>query len=141
MSFTLGHEAKIYEAIDVTTAGTGDVNGNVIDTQGGKSVLWIAKFTVANAGNTLKAQQGQQANLSDAADLAGSQVTVVSEDIVALEIIKPRERYVRPVAVRGVSTAIEWAVAILHGGRTRGANIQPAAVAYERHVSPAEGTA
>jgi hypothetical protein len=87
-------------------AGTSTVDGAVCDMQDFDGVLIFATIATANAGNFLKAQQGEASNLSDAADLAGTKVIAAANgQVVALDLMKPKERYVRGNIVRGVSTA------------------------------------
>lgn len=127
-----------------TIAGTSAVNGAIFDMSRYEGIVFIAKFGTAATDNTIKAQQGADSGLSDAADLAGSSVAVgASDEIVCLEIHKPIERYVRMVAVRGTSTTLDWAVAIPydHRGKSPVSNSVAGTIASEIHVSPAEGTA
>jgi hypothetical protein len=92
---------------------------------------------------TIKAQQGAAANMSDAADLAGTSVaftTAVGADGQAsLEIINPQERYVRAVvAVPDAAAATPVAcIAVLHGSDV----LPESNTNSEIHVAPAEGTA
>lgn len=87
-------------------AGTSTVDGDPIDMAGYDGVVIFCTIATANAGNFLKAQQGEASNLSDAADLAGSKVIAdANGQVVGIDIVKPRERYVRGNIVRGVSTA------------------------------------
>lgn len=139
----LSNFAKALAAIAVTSAGTSTINGSVIDTQGFNGVWIIIHFGTAAADNTLKAQQGAASNLSDAADLADTQVGVgASDEIVWLDIYRPRERYVRCVALRGTSTTISWGVALLYGAESLPVDNAVAGTIHgEFHQEPAEGTA
>ncbi len=88
------------------SAGTA-VDGAAIDMQGYDGVVIFCTIATANAGNYLKAQGGEVANLSDAADLAGTKVIVDSNgDVAMLDIAKPKERYIRGTVIRaGANTA------------------------------------
>lgn len=125
------------------TAGTSTVNGGIVDMQGWDGVVFFSVFGTANAANVLKVQQGQQSNLSDAADLAGSgQSSGASDEVVAVEIAKPLERYVRPVLVRGASTAHGEIWAMQYQGRSMPqSNAVVGTQAAKVLASPAEGTA
>ena len=84
--------------------------------------------------------------MSDAADLAGTGITVAADDdnqIFVLDIFQPAERYVRVVVDKDAANATaEDAIYIQYAGRTVPFdNNQTDAVTYELHVSPAEGTA
>ena len=60
-------------------------------------------------------------NLSDAADLAGSAVSIANSDdnkLLVLDIHRPAERYVRAIVTRGTADAtIDGVIAILYGPR------------------------
>lgn len=83
------------------SAGT-TVDGAAIDMQGYDGVVIFCAIATANAGNYVKAQQGDASNLSDADDLAGTKTIVDSNgDIAILDIAKPQKRYIRGNVVRG----------------------------------------
>lgn len=87
------------------STGTTAVNGAAIDTAGFDGVMIIARIATADAGNYLKAQQGNLSDSSDMADLAGTKVVAdANGQLVVLDIFKPREQYVRGVLIRGVTT-------------------------------------
>lgn len=89
-------------AVAGAASGGTDVNGAAFDMAGYDGVYIFCTIATFNAGNFLKAQQGEQANLSDAADLAGSKLAAVANgQVVCLDVNRPRERYVRGVVVRG----------------------------------------
>lgn len=138
----LSTDVKITKVLASQIAGTTAVNTGIVDMQGYEGVVFLAAIATAAANNGLKAQQGQIANMSDAADLAGSQVNSngTQTDIV-LDIYRPRERYVRGVVVRGTSTVIDavWAIQYIAGKKP--INNITAAQAAEIWASPAEGTA
>jgi hypothetical protein len=130
-------------ALAVTTAGTSEIDGSTIDTAGYEGVMFIAKFGTAAANNTLQAQQDSASDMSTAADLEGSSVGVgASDEIVWLDIYRPRERYVRVQAERGTSTTLEWGVALLYGAKNQPVDNTVAGTIHgETLISPAEGTA
>jgi len=146
----LGEGAKVTQVINATdgAAGTTDINGTVIDMSGFEGVMFVCVMgaITSTAVTSLKAQQGEQSNLSDAADLAGTGMTIADDDdeqVFILDIYRPLERYVRPVVDRGTANAVvQSCIAIQYGARetpvTQGVTD---AVTYEKHVSPSEGTA
>ena len=145
-SIQLSSAVKIQQGAATTSAGTSNVNGANIDMQNYEGVLFIAKFGTAAADNTIKGQQSSESGggSPDAySDLAGTSVGVgASDEIVWLDILKPRERYVRMVALRGTSTTLDWAVAIQYGPRKGPVDNTVAGTIHgEAHTSPAEGTA
>lgn len=138
----LSKNVKVTKVSATVAAGTTAVNGSTLDMQGFDGVLFLASIGTAANDNGIKAQQGQASNLSDAADLANTQVLSdgTKTDLV-LEIYKPQERYVRVVAVRGTSTTVEAAWAIQYCGAKLPINNVTAAQVAELWASPAEGTA
>jgi len=87
-------------------AGTSAVNGATLDMAGYDGVILFGTIATANAGNFLKAQQGEASDGSDMADLAGTKVVAdANGSVVGIDINRPKERYVRGSFTRGVSTA------------------------------------
>jgi hypothetical protein len=86
-----------------------------------------------------------QANLSDAADLAGSGVTVSDADdnkLVIQDIVRPNERYLRVAFDRGTqNAAIDFLIAELYRAGVEPVPQDPTVAMAETHVSPIEGTA
>lgn len=149
----MAHNTEASAAFQVRSAldyvsGTADRNGATFDTSGFEGVLMIVKFATIAAGavTDIRAQSGDASNMSDAADLLGTAITVADDDdnqVFVIDLVKPRERYVRLVVNKdGVNATAESAVYIGYG-----ASVLPVtqtlanAVTFERHVSPAEGTA
>jgi hypothetical protein len=109
--------------------------------------MFIASMgSIASTGTaTLKAQQGQQSNMSDAADLEGTGIAIVDTDdnrVVVLDLWRPRERYVRPAISRSTANvAIDSVVAVQYAGAKAPVGHDTTVLAAEYHVSPPEGTA
>lgn len=129
-------------------AGTSDVNSDIVDTAGWEGVRFIAGFGAITAGavTSIKAQQGAAANMSDAADLADTGITIADDDdnqVAIVDIFKPRERYVRLAFDRGTQNAvIDFLIAELYRPRKMPVSEDATlVVSTEKHVSPAEGTA
>lgn len=99
-----------------TSAGTA-VNGSTIDTSDCEGVIFFARIATANAGNFLKAQEGDTS--SPTADIAGSAVAAATNgQIVALDVHKPLKRYIRAVIVRaGADTVTGDVYAVKYGSR------------------------
>jgi hypothetical protein len=120
------------------------LSGAILDMLGYAGVVF---FAVALQGENktygLKAQSGAAANLSDAADLLGTNVafatTTIADGFGFLEIIRPLERYVRPqLVVPNVTTPNTVAVIALKYGK----NMLPETnTDGEAHADTAEGTA
>ena len=144
----LSKNTKLTRVSNAVAAGTTDINGSVIDMQNWEGVMFIVLFGAITAGavTSIKAQQGTQSDLSDAADLEGTSVSVADDDdnkAFYLDIYRPGERYVRPVVDRGTQNAVvDGIVAIQYGPRKGPSTHDSTTVGGgELHVSPAEGTA
>ena len=144
----LGTQSKMTRVFDAIAAGTSDQNSSIIDMQAFESVTFIVGFgaIVAAAVTSIKVQQGAASNMSDAADLLGTSITVADDDdtsIAIVEVVKPRERYLRVVVDRGTQNAtIDFGLAIQTDPKTE-PTVHDAAtvIGSETHLSPAEGTA
>lgn len=108
----LTYEVKTIRVINATAAGVTNINGAVVDMAGYDAVRFVALLGTLTAGQqtSLKAQQGDQANLSDAADITGSATANAldgdSNRALITDVIQPRKRYVRCVVVRGTANAV-----------------------------------
>lgn len=142
-------EIKITQAITVTNgaAGTTDINGVTLDMANYEGVLIAVTMgaIVATAVTSIKAQQGEASDMSDAADLAGTSQAVAvadAEKTFYIDLKKPRERYVRLVVDRGTANAtVASATYFQYGPRTIPVASHGSNVSGETHISPAEGTA
>jgi len=144
----LGTDVKITRVGNAVAAGTTDINSSVVDMSGYEGVLFMVLFgTITDTAVTsTKAQQGAQADLSDAADLAGTGVTVedtADNQVAWLDIYRPRERYVRCVVDRGTANAVvDGIIAIQYGPMGKPTSHDSSTVlGGEVHASPDEGTA
>lgn len=129
-------------AAAAASAGTA-VNGTAQDASLYDGVVFFATVATANAGNFLKAQQGDLADGSDAADLEGSKVVAVANgQVVALVVHKPKKRYVRPVIIRaGANTATGDVYAIRYRAHQAPVTNDVLNVLITKALaSPAEGT-
>lgn len=123
------------------------LTGSGVDMKGFRAVAFIVGAAGGEDFSTwsIKAQQDTDSAYGTAADLVGtatafSTVASPSTDGVAiLEIVEPKERYVRPViTVPNVSTAkITFCIAVRYGAE----DLPTTNATGELHVSPAEGTA
>ncbi len=110
----LNEVVKSTRPINSTAAGTSAVNGSVIDMTGFNAVRFTALLGTLTATQVtaLKAQQGNAANGSDMADIAGA-VTPAAADadsnkllMLDVNVSKITKRYVRPVVTRGTANAV-----------------------------------
>lgn len=120
------------------------INGAGVDMLGYQGVVFLAtcgKGEVATIN--MKAQQDTASNFATAADLEGTGVdfatAVATDGFGFLEIVRPAERYVRPVlVVPNLGTARPISIVSIRYGK----NWLPETNSDgEIHVSPAEGVA
>lgn len=133
---------QTYKAADNET-----LTGSGVDMKGYRGVAFIVGAGGGEDFSTwsVKAQQDTDSAYGTAADLLGTATafaTVASpstDGVAILEIVEPKERYVRPViTVPNVSTAkVTFCIAIRYGGSA----LPTSNATGELHVSPAEGTA
>ncbi len=130
---------KVGQTADVT-----EVDGAAIDMQGWDGCLFMVTLHVANAGNYLKVAQDTASGFGTTADLEGSKVVCAhADDILWVDVYKPRERYLRGVLIRaGAATASGDMYCIRYKGRKLPrTNVTTNAITGKLLVSPAEGTA
>ncbi len=143
----LSKNIQIRTALD-HAEGSADRNGATYDTQGFEGVLMVVKFGDIAAGATtnIHAESGAESDMSDAADLTGTGITVAEDDdnqIFIIDLYRPRERYVRVVVDKDASNNTEEMAFYIGYSARKGPTVMTLAdeVTYELHVSPAEGTA
>ena len=146
MSFNLTTAGKVTRVMNAVAAGTTDQNSSSVDMKSFDSVTFYVSFgtIVAAAVTSVKAQTSSDDSTFN--DLKGTSITVADtndNDVVALEIVRPLERYIRCTVDRGTQNAtIDGIIAV----QTR-ADKEPVThdsstvVGSEVHASPIEGTA
>lgn len=146
--FNLSKKCKVTRVLNAVAAGTTDQNGTTLDMKGFDGVLFIALFGTLTATQvtSLKAQQGLLSDASDMADLVGSNVGPLADGdgtkCLMLDVIKPRERYVRCVVDRGTANAVIDGVIAIQYLADKEPVTQSSTIAFaELHHAPAEGTA
>ncbi len=115
-------ECKIVPVENSVAAGKATTVGEIVDTQGFGGACFIYKLgTVVDAAVvTLKIYQGTDASVSDVAELAGASAVIAatsgdSEQRLIVDIVKPRERYLRPTIVTAdQNVEIDDAICILY---------------------------
>ena len=73
---------KVTRVSNAEAAATTDVNTTILDMSGYRGVMWIAEFgaITATAVTSIKAQQGAASDLSDAADLTGTSISIDDDE-------------------------------------------------------------
>ncbi len=146
MIHSLLTDCKIVSIEDSVVAGKATTVGEIVDIKGFESACFIYKLGAVTNGAavTLKIYQGDKANLSDAAELEGASAVIAvaasdSEQVLAVDVVKPRKRYLRPTIVTATQNAeIDSAICILYNPGVKPV-VQPATVdASTLVISPPE---
>ena len=147
MSINLTKAFRFERVINATASATTTISGTAVDTKGLGSVTFIVGLGVisANATPSIHIQESPTSTASDFVSLKGTSVSLATtnpNDIVAVEVIEPRKRFVRGQVVRaGAACKIDFGIMLQ--GR---AKIEPVThdaatvVSTEVHASPATGT-
>jgi hypothetical protein len=145
MPLNLSSIVKITKVKDHTTAGTTDVESDIIDMQGYEGVMFLTSLGTAAADNLIKVQQNTANSTSGMADLTGTGVTSgasPSNEDLWVDVYRPRERYLRAVVVIDTPSTCESVWAFQYGAReTPVDNTTSGTITGESWASPAEGTA
>jgi hypothetical protein len=146
MQFALNH--KVIRVLDSSAAGAATVTGPSVNMMDFEGVVFIVQFGPITGGAPgVKAQGGQLANGSDAADLAGTDTAdnlpyPTSNQCVVLDVYRPEFPFITPVVTGAADAAINSVIAILYGPRSKPTANDPITVATTNAVvSPALGTA
>lgn len=127
-------------------SGSSDINGSTLDMSNFEAVLMEIRLGAieASCAISIKAQQGDESDLSDASDLEGTSVAVAvtdDEKTKFLDLVKPTKRYVRGVVLRATGNGTVAGASYKQYGPKKKPVTQGTNVAGETHVSPDEGTA
>ena len=146
----LSKDVKVTRVENAVAAGSADENGASVDMQNYEGVMFIAMLGTLSASQvtTMKAQQSSDDGSADAfTDITGSQTDAMADDddnqCIILDVVKPRERYIRPVLERATANAvIDGIIAIQYGPLKKPTTHDATTVQTSKLVvSPAEGTA
>lgn len=120
------------------------LTGSTLDMTGFDSVAFLAGALEGEALTfSVKAQQGAASNLSDAADLEGTATafatTSGAKGLAVLEVVQPREQYVRAVVTvpNAAAATPTFCLALQFNAK----DLPVSGNSGEIHISPAEGTA
>ena len=141
-------ETKVTRILNAVAAGQTVQPSAIVDMKNFDGVVFIALFGSITTGavTSLKAQQGQESDMSDAADLEGSKVDIDDDrgnDCLVLDIFRPRERYLKAVISRATQdSVIDGVLAIQYKASYMPTTQDAASIAGSKFLlSPAEGTA
>jgi hypothetical protein len=132
-----------------TAAGVTDINSSSVNMAGYDAVTFFTTFGAITAGavTSIKVQQSSDNGSVDTfADLTGTAITVADDDdgqMFGVEIIRPREQYLRLVVDRATQNAVVGEIyALQYRSRSKPISNTVANLAtFESHAGPAEGTA
>lgn len=144
----ISKEVKISQAVTVTAgaAAATDISGAALDMSGFEGVMVMVRMgaIVSGAVTSIKVQQGDASDLSDAADLEGSSQTVADDDdeqTFYIDVYRPTKRYVRLYVDRATQNATVSAAEYIQYGPRIVPTTHGSLVSGETHISPDEGTA
>ncbi len=113
-----------------------------------EGVQFVALFGALTAGQvtSLKVQQGNLADGSDMADLAGNAHAALADTdankCLVTDVFRPQKRYVRAVVTRGTANAaIDGVIALQYGSRVKPTTNDSTVKATKLLISPDEGVA
>lgn len=146
MILSLLRECEFITVENSVSASQATTVGEIVDMQGYDSACFIYKLGAVTDGAaiTLTIYQGTDATVSDVAALDGATATIAeadsdSDQVLIVDVIKPRERYLRPTIVTATQNVeIDSAFCILYNAAVKPIS-QPSTVdAGTLIVSPAE---
>ena len=115
---------KVHRSLAATAAGSTNVNGTTIDSEGATSIvhkLGVGTLTATQV-TSLQAQSGDASDGSDMADITGASVTFADADsgkVALVEVFKPTKRYHRLQAKRATANAVlDFGLTELYFNRT-----------------------
>ena len=150
MPVELNAKISLQRVMNAVAVGTTVQNGEAVDLAGYEGVLFVvAMGTITDGTPKIKAQQDVVVGMGGAADLANTGITLAATDdnkLVALDIKRPLERFVRCVVDRSVGapatgSVIDSVVAIRYGADVHPTVHDADVAGSETHYQPAEGTA
>jgi len=127
-------------------AGSSDATSEFLDTAGYDGVRFLVGFGAITTG-AVTGIRVQQATASGGsyADLEGTAIVVADDDdnlVASIEIVSPRERYLKVVTDRATQNAVvDFLVAELYRASKQPVTQDATIISAEIHASPAEGTA
>jgi hypothetical protein len=121
MGSTITQNVKTARVMNAQASAATNVNSSVVDSANFDNIRFEALLGAINTGGAVnvKVQGGALADGSDMADLIGVAVALTDADdnkIAILEVITPRERYLRCVVERTTQPSVIDGVVALLGG-------------------------
>lgn len=149
MSAHLTDLVKTIRVSAAVAAGTTDIECTGVDMAGYDAVRFVALFGALTASHAtrLRAQQSSDDGSADAyADIAGSATELLGDDddddMLITDLIRPAERYVRPVIDRATQNAVvDGVIAELYRARDIPVTQDATVIEAVKLAHPIAGTA
>lgn len=146
MNFSKDNKFVIANTSAEGVAAATDLEGATLDTSGFEEVTILVTFGAITSGavTTIKAQEGDESDLSDAADLLGTSQTIAvasAQKTFYINIFKPLKRYLRLYTDRATQNAVVASATYILSQPKLAVVTQGTNVSGELHVSPIAGTA
>jgi len=136
-------EWEIIKVSDQATAATSTVNSTGVDMANAEEVFFCTSYGTPAANNLVHAEQSSDDGSTDTyTDIEGSEPTLggASDEDQWINIVRPEERYVRMVAVRGTSSTLGDIWAFVRKKKQAHDNTTTGTIAGVALVSPVAGT-
>ncbi len=147
MANQISNQIKTTKVLDVTAAGTTDINSASVDMANFEGVRFTVGIGVITSTAVTVVKAATSSDDSNWNDLLGTAISFADDDdakMVIIDIWRPLERYLRITVDRGTANAvIDFAIAEQYGPRTLPTTDTAADMpsVRELHTSPIEGTA
>lgn len=147
LSGFLTESCKLTKVADHSTAATTDVTSASVDMEGWDGVVFFTSYGTAAANNLIHIEQSSDDGSVDTfTDVAGSEVNAsgASDEDQFVDILRPQERYLRCIGVRGTSSTLESIWALQYKGRkvpfASAPNLTSGTIYGNRLTQPIAGT-
>lgn len=136
-------DIKVTKISDPTSAGSTDVESDILDMAGYETVVFMTSFGTAATDNTFKARGAATNSSAALADLAGTLTAPgASDEDVSECLVRPQLRFVQAYVTRGTSTTVGDIWAVQFGARYRPVtNTIAGTILTKTVVEPIAGTA
>lgn len=137
---------KIIRVSNAVAAGTTNINCTSVDMSNWESVEFFALLGTLTATQVTKLKAQDSSDNSSFSDLESSATSAFADNasnlMGRLEVVKPRNRYVRAVVLRGTANAVvDGVIAVLRNAHNQPITQDASVPVYKSLVSPAQGTA
>lgn len=135
---------KISRLSNAVSAGTTDSNSSSVNMAGFDEATFIAQLGDIVSGAVTSAKLQGSSDDSTWSDLEGTSMTIADDDdneLVVINIVRPKHQYLRMVIDRGTQNATIDSIIAIQSQAREVPVTQPSGVTVESHIAPAAGTA